>query len=219
MLRIRHITGEPMEFRYLLLARFLLVNLVSIGLVLGVYLQGWMDDMFDGQIVRFVVIIVAVFAYGLVLCAAKIWRTSVELNDIKSGAPAADTRAGGYLAGVYGKDVESKTLSADALRTKLINRISVVRHTANSLVFLGLIGTVIGFIVALSAVDPKASADADTVAPMITRLISGMSIALYTTLVGAVLHIWLIINHRFLATGTVNLFTAIIELGENRGRD
>ncbi len=40
------------------------------------------------------------------------------------------------------------------VRLKLSNRIAFVHHKANSLVFLGLIGTVIGFIIALSGVDP-----------------------------------------------------------------
>ena len=33
-------------------------------------------------------------------------------------------------------------------RLKLSNRITIVQHTANSLVFLGLVGTVIGFTIA-----------------------------------------------------------------------
>ena len=44
-------------------------------------------------------------------------------------------------------------------------------------------------------------------------LIGGMSVALYTTLVGAVLNIWLMLNYRLLEGGT-RLFTAIVELGE-----
>ncbi len=207
-----------MQFRYLLFTRFLLLNIVSVGLLAAVYLQGWLDAMFQDDIIRLVLVIVAVFAYGLILCGVQVWRTTVELNDIKSGTPAADSRAGRLVATIYNVGVESRSLAATALRTKMLTRISIVRHIANSLVFLGLIGTVIGFIIALSAVDAKATADADTVAPVITRLISGMSIALYTTLVGAVLHIWLIVNHRILSSGTSNLFTSIIELGESRGR-
>ncbi len=40
------------------------------------------------------------------------------------------------------------------VRLKVSNRIAFVNYKANSLVFLGLVGTVIGFIVALSGVDP-----------------------------------------------------------------
>jgi hypothetical protein len=96
-------------------------------------------------------------------------------------------------------------------RLKLSNRITIVRHTANSLVFLGLVGMVIGFIVALFGVDPEYVSSAAAAGPM---LILGMPIALYTTHVGAVLYLWLIVNHRMLASGTVNLINTIIEMGE-----
>ncbi len=51
---------------------------------------------------------------------------------------------------------------------------------------------------------------------MVSKLVKGMSIALYTTLIGALLHIWLLVNHRMLASGTARLFDAIVELGEHR---
>jgi len=104
------------------------------------------------------------------------------------------------------------------LRLKLSHRIVIVRHIACSLVFLGLIGTVIGFIIALSGVDLKAITEVENVAPMVSNLINGMSFALYTILLGAVLNIWLTVNYRILATGTVDLITSIIELGESHGR-
>ena len=53
---------------------------------------------------------------------------------------------------------------------------------------------------------------------MVATLINGMSVALYTTLVGAVLYVWLNINHRLLTSGVVSLIGAIIELGEARDR-
>jgi biopolymer transport protein ExbB/TolQ len=105
---------------------------------------------------------------------------------------------------------------ANILRSRLGGQIAVVRQTADSLVFFGLMGTVIGFIVALSGVDPQTSTQVDEVAAMVATLIEGMSIALYTTLVGAVLHVWLMVNHRLLTTGTSRLFNTIVELGEQR---
>ena len=96
--------------------------------------------------------------------------------------------------------------------------VSVIRQLANGLVFLGLIGTVIGFIIALSGVDPETAAQFDSVANTVATLISGMSVALYTTLVGAILYVWLIVNHRILTSGVVSLISAIVELGEARER-
>ena len=93
-----------------------------------------------------------------------------------------------------------------------------MRHIANNLVLIGLIGTVLGFIIALSGVDPNRASDVNAISPMVATLIDGMSVALYTTLVGSVLHIWLIVNYHMLATGTVELVTAIAELGERHAR-
>ncbi len=173
--------------------------------------------MFVENTIEFVTLIAAVFAYGLVVCAVKVWRTCVELNEIRTGSPAPDSRAAKYFATIYDKGQESRSIAATVLRAKLTNRITGVRHIANILVLLGLIGTVVGFIISLSSVSP-AGADTDAIAPAIAQLINGMSVALYTTLIGSVLHIWLIMNHRLLTTGTINLYSAIVELGESRGR-
>lgn len=204
--------------RYLLFLRFLLVNLVATALLAAAYLQGWLDGIFVPITMELSLGIFAIFLFGLLTCGARVWRTSVELNDIRTGAPRDGTRAAKYLATVYGGGPESRSLGASALRLKLSNGVAVVRQIANGLVFLGLIGTVIGFIIALSGVDPKAATEVESVANMVATLISGMSIALYTTLVGAVLYVWLTVNHRILTSGSVNLIGAIIELGEARER-
>ncbi len=205
-----------MLYRYLLVVRFALVNLVASALLAAVYMQGWLDGFFVEPLRELSGGIFLVFLYGLALCGARVWRSSVELNDIKAGAPDPESRAGQYLGQVSGAGPESRILQAGTLRLKLTNRIVGVRHIANALVFLGLIGTVIGFIIALSGIDPESAAKAENVAEMIATLIGGMSVALYTTLIGAVLYIWLIVAYRILVTGTVDLIATTIELGEAR---
>jgi len=79
-----------------------------------------------------------------------------------------------------------------------------------------LFRSVIGFIIALSGVEPESVSDPEHVATMVATLIQGMSVALYTTLLGAVLNVWLNINHRILSTGTVNLISQIVQFGEKR---
>jgi hypothetical protein len=196
--------------------RFALLNIVTIGLLTAIYLQGWLVGALVGFTKWLSLGICAVFVFGFVLCAAKIWRTGRELDAVRQGSPLPTSRAGAYLESISGRGPDSRYISANLLRIRLVNHIGVVRHTANSLVFLGLVGTVIGFIVALSSIDPETSVEVDNVAAMVGTLITGMSIALYTTLVGAVLHLWLMINHRMLSTGTARLFDAIVELGEDR---
>ena len=147
------------------------------------------------------------------LCGWKIWRASHELNQINSYDPLKPSR-GGYLTAIRLRSAESRSITAEFLKLKLLNRIGIVRHIANSLVLLGLIGTVIGFIIALSGTYLDLASNVQSVGPMITTLIGGMSVALYTTLVGAILNIWLMVNYRLLLNGTVNLVTSAVELGE-----
>lgn len=213
---------EPMgeasvSHRYLLVLRFALMNLVAVSLTAAAYLQGWLNGLFAKYTLSLSALIFAVFLYGLALCGLKIWETSVALNQVNSGAPDPGSKAARYLASIQSSDGESRSIRIGMLRLQLSHGIGIVRQIANSLVFLGLIGTVIGFIIALSGVDPAAATEVNSVAPMVSTLITGMSVALYTTLLGAVLNVWLSLNHRLLATGTVNLIAALVELGETRG--
>ncbi len=206
-----------MESRYLLLVRFALFNLVAASLLVATYLQGWIDHMISGHLVELPLVIVLVFGFGLAVCTFRVWQNSRELNDVEDGRPAPRSQAGRYLANVTNGGGESRALHASVLRLKLSNRIAIVRQVANTLVFLGLIGTVIGFVIALAGVDPQAVSDVQRVAGMVSKLIQGMAVALNTTLVGAVLYVWLIVDHRMLATGTVHLLTATIELADGDG--
>jgi hypothetical protein len=49
---------------------------------------------------------------------------------------------------------------------------------------------------------------------MVSKLLEGMGVALYTTLVGSVLNIWLMLNHRLLEGGAVHLLAHTVEEGE-----
>ena len=87
---------------------------------------------------------------------------------------------------------------------------------ANTLVILGLIGTVIGFIIALAGVDGSVSSNPEEVSKMVSTLIQGMSVALYTTLVGSICSVWLNICYQIMSTGANKLLSKIIELGEKK---
>jgi MotA/TolQ/ExbB proton channel family len=201
--------------RYLLLMRFAVLNLVAVALLGAAWLKGWVGLVLAGDSTHQVLIIGLVFAYGLVSCGHKVLVTSSEINQVREPERYPGSLVGRYLQSVRGRDGHARAISASSLRLKLATRISSIRHIANSLVILGLIGTVIGFIVSLSGVDPETAADVSAIAPMVTRLIAGMSIALYTTLVGAVLNVWLMLNYRLLEGGTVTLVTSVIALGES----
>ena len=214
--RSRPEQGTP--FHYLLMLRFSLVNLLAIALLASAYLQGWLAQVVAADRSHLCLVIFAVFLVGLGTSAWRVWQTSQELNQVRSFDPLTQSTVAAYFAKLRGRGAESRQLFAQALRLKLSQRIAPIRHVAGSLVLLGLIGTVLGFIIALSGVDPQRARDVESIAPMVSIMIAGLSTALYTTLVGAVLNVWLMINYRILAGGTVKLITALIETGEQDDR-
>jgi hypothetical protein len=207
---------DPSLYTYLLALRFGMINATAFALLGAAWLQGWLTNMVLGDTTHLVAAITGVFVVGLTMCARIALQLSGELNQVRARHPRPSSRVAGYLASIAGRDGQSRSILASTLKLKLASRIAPVRHLANSLVILGLIGTVIGFIIALSGVDPKAAADVSSIGPMVSTLIDGMSVALYTTLVGSVLSVWLMLNYRLVESGTVRLLTAIVELGERR---
>jgi hypothetical protein len=69
---------------------------------------------------------------------------------------------------------------------------------ATHVVRIGLLGTVVGLIVAFSAARAGGSADPDAIRPMLASVIDGMYVALYATLLGIATNLWLKINLRLL---------------------
>ena len=203
---------------YLLILRFALVNLIGIALLGAAHMQGLVEKVLISDQTYLSLVIFLVFLCGLGVSARKVWQTSRELNQVRAFDPLVRSRAAEYIASLRGADGDTRAILASALRLKLGQRISVVRNIAGSLVILGLIGTVIGFIIALSGVQPEQASDVKAITPMVSTLIAGMSTALYTTLVGSVLNVWLMVNYHLLVGGTVRLITALLEFGESHAR-
>ena len=188
---------------YLLLYRFSIVNIVGVALLGLAGAQGWIARLVAADPTGLVFVIFGVFAVGLALCGYKLFKTSGALDRLRNGGDEA-ARFAQAQAGTRPE------LMAEALKARLFSRITVIRQFAGALVVLGLIGTVAGFIIALSGVSAEEAGTLAAVQPMISTLISGMSVALYTTLEGAVLSLWLTVNYRMLATGTSTLYSEIL---------
>lgn len=209
---------DPIAHRYLLLLRFILANAIAVALIGVAAGQGWIGQVLaadEGGLCR---AIAAVFVVGLVWSGQQAVQLSRGLNELERFAKVPGARAPAYFDKISRCGADSRALLASSLRLRLASRIAPIRHIANSLVLLGLIGTVIGFIIALSGVRPEVVSDVGAIGPMVSTLIRGMSVALYTTLVGSLLNVWLMVNVRLLEGSTVKLLAATIELGERHVR-
>lgn len=210
--------ADRMSRRYQQVLHFIVVNTAAFALLAAAYFQGWIEIIVKADGSGLSVAIFVVFLAGLGVCGYKIWAISCELNCVRNFDPCRRSWATTYLNEVAGRRSGSRAITASSLRVKIGNWIVVVRYVANSLVLLGLIGTVLGFIIALSGVDPAKAQDVRAVTPMVANLIRGMSVALYTTLVGSVLNLWLSVNYRLLAGGAAKLTTELVALGEANAR-
>lgn len=210
--------GASRSFRYVLVLRAAVLNIAALALLGAAFLQGLVIPLFQADTTGTSHLIAAVFVVGLALCARRLTQLSHELNAVKDRAPTSATRAGRFLLQAPCLDPQARASLAAALRLSLGSRIAGIRQLANHLVLLGLIGTVVGFIMALSGVDPDRVGDAAAIAPMVSSLIAGMGVALNTTLVGSILNIWLMLNVRLLEAAAVSLWTQLVELAEEGAR-
>ncbi len=199
---------------YLAFMRYALFNMAALALTAAAAAQGWIGEIYRSDPTRLTVVIAAAFLLGMIMCTSMIWRTDRALAACLRGVPSRHPLAAGYLDAVRTSSAPARTIRAETFRSRLFGRIGIVRYLASSLVVLGLIGTVIGFIIALSGVDPDIATNPSAVSPMVANLIEGMSVALYTTLLGAILSVWLGLCYHMLSSAVRELAAATIDLGE-----
>ena len=200
-----------MNYKYLLILRYTLINLIGLIFLFVLITQGYVAKAIKADVTNMVIVILGIFSIGFILSAYRTFWISRELNhanDLRNRTNVS--LANDFLLHSEKLDASSRNNLALSLRIKLVSKISYIKFIANTLVILGLIGTVIGFIIALSGVDGSVSSNPDEVSKMVTTLIQGMSVALYTTLVGSICSVCF----QVLSTGSNKLLSKIIELGE-----
>ena len=205
-----------MNYKYLLILRYSLINLVGLTFLFVLITQGYLSKAIKADITNMVIVIIGVFLVGFVLATYRAFWISKELNYAMKIKLPALSLASEYVSNTKKLDASSRNNLAISLRLKLATKINLIKFISNTLVILGLIGTVIGFIIALSGVDGSVSSNPEEVSKMVSTLIQGMSVALYTTLVGSICSVWLNICFQILSTGSNKLLSRIIEIGEKK---
>jgi hypothetical protein len=101
-----------------------------------------------------------------------------------------------WIAGIASKPFEG--IAALGILCIFLQRWRDVEWLATHVVRIGLLGTVVGLIIAFSAAKAGGSADPNEVKPMIAAVVDGMYVSLYSTLLGIATNLWLKINLRLL---------------------
>ena len=189
---------------WLLWTRFVLLNTIGfVGLAL-LYVNGYVDQVLAGDKSNISVVIFTLFIVGLLITASRVLELSKEINYLKAGR---SDRLKEYTKLVKNKNVES---ARQAIELKLLAKIQWIQYIASALVSLGLIGTVYGTIVFMLGIDLSAISDVERVGEVFGVVFSGMGIALYTTLTGAVFNLWLRFNFAIVEHGTAHFLAELI---------
>jgi hypothetical protein len=162
----------------LLIYRFILVNTLLFALTMALWWNGYLAPIFQTDLSHVTFAIAALFAVGWFGTAREIVVASRQLNAAKSGP----------------------TPARESERDKDLAKVEWLASVSEWLVGLGLVGTVIGFIIALSSVDQSALLQASGAQSAVATLMSGMRTALNTTVLGASLAMWHEVNQRMLRT-------------------
>ena len=203
-----------MKYKYLLLLRYSLVNALGLVFTIVIFTQGYLNKAIKGDVTNVVILIIFLFLIGLILASMKAFWISRELNDSYSEKNKTNSMLNDFLKKAEKLDASSRANLVSSVKINISIKINNIRFIANILVILGLIGTVIGFIIALSGVDGSVSSNPEEVGKMVATLVKGMSVALYTTLVGSILSVWLNICYQILSNGANRLISRMIEVGE-----
>lgn len=122
----------------------------------------------------------------------------------------------GFLA-IKARDGEPAP-AQDMLLERLTQRIRRGHESgwfiADLMLKLGLLGTVIGFILMLASIDDMSQIDIEAVQQVLTSMSGGMRVALYTTLTGLTAGILLGIQHQLLDQAADELMAQVVEISE-----
>lgn len=163
----------------LLMYRFAIVNGLAVVLAIALWWSGYVVPVFANDESRLTIAIAALFAVAWSGAVKETVVVSLALNSAKVHGPRP---------------------ACEAMRDKDVAKVEWLASASEWLVALGLLGTVIGFSMALSGVDQGALANAGGAQLAVTALMQGMRVALNTTLLGAALALWHEVNVRMLRT-------------------
>lgn len=162
-----------------LIYRAILVNVAFIAIAVALTVEGYVAWLFANDSSYISYAITALFLVGWGWSAKEIVVASADLN----------------LSDAHGP---RKAARADA--DKDLGKIAWLSDISEYLVQLGFLGTLVGFVIALSGIDQDTVMTADGAQGAVAALMSGMSTAIGTTIIGASLALWHGCNMRLLQT-------------------
>lgn len=199
---------------HLLLLWLIITGLIVFGLVVS-WDQGLISALIDGDQSRICLVIFLLYAIGTIHVATRLFRLSNELNlathtgelieresahgplrfdgehlTVGSSIALPKSAITKYLTDIIvgqRKEISSESSNlTEAYAEQLKGSHEAGWFIVDILLKLGLVGTIIGFILMLGSVADTSSLDVNTMQKVLKQMSSGMGTALFTTLAGLI---------------------------------
>jgi len=125
---------------------------------------------------------------------------------------------GSFLSNLKGKKDSDPSALLEAFGDELVNRHALGHFASDVLLKLGLLGTVVGFILMLMPVGEIKDFDPSLMKQLLGAMSSGMAVALYTTLAGLITSTLLKLQYHILDASAAQLATRLAVLVDVRLR-
>ena len=196
----------------LLFYRFIIFNiLVLVGLA-AVGQQGWLAAFVENDKSHISLAIIVIFLGSWIYQGYKAKVISKKINAFKVAVASKGTKGATWLD-QYTDSIHPISI-LKILRDKDLTKIEWMFAIAKWLVVIGLIGTVVGFIIGLSGVSQSelsGEQDIEGIKNSIVTIITGMHVALYTTLAGAVAGLIIEVNAKMIHIALYNHWADLIK--------
>jgi len=210
-----------MKYNNALLYKWLIGNSFAFLVLYVAWLQGWIELTFRSDASYLSVAMAVVFAIFWVVSSLSIFRINREISQFVDGKPAGV--AADYFESLrqksrnHGGGTVDQSMLASALRGRLLMAVQTINYVSNLMVLLGLIGTVVGFVIATAGLGESIvqGEGVDRIKGVLGQIVSGMGVALFTTIVGSILGgLWLGVHYQLLLRAVTGLVIGIVEKAE-----
>jgi len=188
-------------------ALYVIFNMVGFGFLGLAFMNGWVGLVIKRDVSRISIVIAGLFVFGLVLCFVRIIQLNRAFDDLAA-------ERGEWLSR-YRKIAQTSTSNAtEALKVVLGRKLMAINALLFVLPALGLLGTVVGITMGLEGnLIENAGAISEVVEELFFQIISGLSVAFYTTIVGMVFMLWTYPNLKILEMESMRLMEHILVAG------
>ena len=185
------------------MSRWFIVNFMWVAVIFASYQQGWFHYIFakdETYISHFLALA------GLIMVLISTRKAFVISRLLKNPLQATEE----YKKRVADRSRQKRDETKGLLANELMGYINSIEFIGTMALTIGVVGTVIGLIIGFQSIDPSALANIENVAPAVSKILTGLSIAFHTTLVGSFVYIWLRTNHYMLVQASTNLYNKIL---------